>query len=381
MESTSARTLVLVLGSRSAIGRRFIDSLESRGLEAIAVSSQVCDLLNNASVASLIERLRPRAHLIRFAVQFSTTYGAKDLDMARNVARIVNELSLPRLVFLSSWVVMMDKSLTSTSYIDTKRKCEALYRDTWHDDASRLRIVRPSVVIGDKHLMHQRLLNLLAHVPFLVPGQLARCFVDVEQVVRCIGDVGVEEGEALRTHCVLGPLKTVREACGADATTGIVSSLLHLAFAPQRWCLYALVCALAVANSYFRGWLALFVTPTTEEDMLALCCPHNVGDVQVLGRGAIYKYYKQRFPGKLLVNLRNHRGVVRLSQGSVVVRSGTVFADLLEDLKPTRRTLLVHPNYKYITAGAAVMVPVHGSSLTHPLVNNCILSVTYLSAG
>jgi len=79
--------------------------------------------------------------------------------------------------------------------------------------------------------------------------------------------------------------------------------------------------------------------------------------------------------------MRNHRGIVRTSKSSVVVRSGTTFADLLTELQPTGRTLLVHPNYKYITAGAAVMVPVHGSSLKHPLVNNCILSVTYLSGG
>lgn len=79
--------------------------------------------------------------------------------------------------------------------------------------------------------------------------------------------------------------------------------------------------------------------------------------------------------------MRNHRGIVRTSKSSVIVRSGTVFADLLTELQPTGRTLLVHPNYKYITAGAAVMVPVHGSSLKHPLVNNCILSVTYLSGG
>jgi FAD/FMN-containing dehydrogenase len=79
--------------------------------------------------------------------------------------------------------------------------------------------------------------------------------------------------------------------------------------------------------------------------------------------------------------MRHHKGIVRRSETSVIVKSGTTFTDLLEALTPLGQTLLVHPNYKYITAGAAVMVPVHGSSLKHPLVNNCILRVTYLSGG
>ncbi|KAJ1639768.1 hypothetical protein T492DRAFT_856088 [Pavlovales sp. CCMP2436] len=113
---------VLVLGSRSAIGRKFIDALDSVKLEPVAVSSQVCDLLEAESVDKLIAQLRPLKGTFRFAVQFSTTYGARDLLMARHVARIVNALEIPRLVFLSSWVVMLDPSLMSTCYIEAKRK-------------------------------------------------------------------------------------------------------------------------------------------------------------------------------------------------------------------------------------------------------------------
>lgn len=428
---------VLVLGSRSAIGRRFIDALDGAKLEPVAVSSQMCNLLDPASVDKLIEQLRSFTGTFRFAVQFSTTYGAGDVAMAAQVARLVNALSIPRLVFLSSWVVMLDKSLVSTGYIEAKRTCEAFYREAWQSDPKRLRIVRPSVVVGDSKLLHQRLLNLLAFVPALIPYSLARCFVGVDDVVAATLAVALES-DGLRTHCVLGPLRSVREAAGCSEPTTLLGRATHAALAPVRLWLCLLVSVLAFLCCYFRGWLALFVTPETEEDVLALCSPHNVKNVQVLGRGAIYKYYKQRFPGarpsalssapgvavcstslrccrvgfflrtcpavahapraaekylgspralpsqfagKLLINMRHHKGIVRRTDKTVIVRSGTTFADLLDSLQPTGQTLLVHPNYKYITTGAAVMVPVHGSSLEHPLVNNCIRSVTYLSAG
>jgi nucleoside-diphosphate-sugar epimerase/sulfur carrier protein ThiS len=372
---------VLVLGSRSAIGRKFLEALDGCKLEAVAISSAQCNLLDPESVDKLIAQLRQHVGTFRFAVQFSTTYGSADLPMARQVARVINALAIPRLVYLSSWVVMADQSLLSTSYIEAKRKCEAFYRDVWHNEPRKLRIVRPSVVIGDGALMHQRLLDRLARVSYLVPHCLARCFVDVDEVVSATLQIALNETDSLRTHCVLGPLRTVREAIGAVEPASHAERALYAALAPVRLLLAALVHALAYVCCYFRGWLALFVTPATEEDVLALCSPYNVQHVQVLGRGAIYKYYKQRFDHKLLINMRHHKGIVRCSEQSVVVRSGTTFADLLDNLTPTGRTLLVHPNYKYITAGAAVMVPVHGSSLTHPLVNNCILSITYMSGG
>lgn len=287
----------LVLGSRSAIGRKFIDSLDGAKLEPVAVSSQMCNLLDPASVDKLIEQLRPFTGTFRFAVQFSTTYGKDDVAMAVQVARLVNALSIPRLVFLSSWVVMLDKSLTSTGYIEAKRRCESFYRATWESEPQRLRIVRPSVVVGDRKLLHQRLLDLLALAPALIPHSLARCFVDVDEVVRATLAIALEEGEGLRTHCVLGPLRSVREAAGCSEPSTLLGRASHAALAPVRVWLGLLVSALAYVCCYFRGWLALLVTPQSEEDVLALCSPHNVKHVQVLGRGAIYKYYKQRFPG------------------------------------------------------------------------------------
>lgn len=297
---STERSRVLVLGSRSAIGRKFIDALENAGLEPVVISSSACNLLDAADVDKLIASLQGAEHAgqWRFAVQFSTTYGSKDLLMARHVARIIDALAIPRLVFLSSWVVMLDSSLLSTSYIDTKRKCEAFYRDHWCDEPRRLRIVRPSVVVGDDALLHQRLLNRLALAPALVPAELRRCFIDVHDLVSATMQIAMQEGDGLRTHCVLGPLRPVRDAIGCtDSTSSIGAAVVHALCAPARLALCCLMYALAALCCYFRGWLAGCVTPQTEEDVLALCSPHNVQHVQVLGRGAVVKYYKQQFPG------------------------------------------------------------------------------------
>lgn len=424
------RRHVLVLGSRSAIGRLLIDDLEQRGFSPVAVSSRTCDLLSQTCVEELIQSLLCHTGRWLFAVQLSTTYGMKDTVMARNVARIVDALSIPRLVFVSSWVVMFEPSLLSTAYIRAKRECETFYRAHWEQQPHRIRIVRPSVVIGSKALVHQRLLDALTHVAAIVPDNLARCFVPVQQVVEAIVGLGREPADDLRTHCVLGRLCSVRSLVAGDpASRGALPALVHAACAPLRLLLGALFEMLAMICSYFRGWVMLSLTPRSEEDVLAICSPFNVRHVQVLGRGAMWKYYKHSFPGagarrapghldrahrgvrrgdagKVLVNMGRHAGIVRLNAGSIVVRAGTTFTDLLQDLRRANRTLLVRtafrrallaipseeltrrpgprapdPNYKFITAGAAAMVPVHGSSLAHPLVNDCIRSLKYLSNG
>lgn len=356
----------LVLGSCQPEARAFISAAEKAGLSVIPASRDACDITDTISMWAFMSTLQGVE--LRYVVSFFTPPAELAESACANVCRLIKECGIRRFVYVSAFRAVLEPDAHSRFVVS-----ERAYRAALDHDSDVLRIVRPGVVAGPKTAL-QRLLTVLDYVAVATPAGLMTCVVDADELASALVNIAGEEKTALRTHCVLGKLVSLRSMLPSAKPTRLEPVLEVLRLVIMQ--IVILACAFFPA---LKHYMLNGVSPNTEEDVLALCSPHNKKGVQVLGRGAICKYYKQSFPGKLPVSMRNHSGIVKLTPKSVVVRAGTTFADLLQQLGPTGRTLLVHPNYSSITAGAAVMVPVHGSSLKHPLVNSCVLSVRYLN--
>lgn len=380
---------VLVLGSNSAVAQVFIELLTKHNVPVVRVTRKECDFLNVASINAFVARNKGNA--FSYAVHFATTYSAADVQMAKNVTVLIDGLDVQRLVFMSSWVVMLeDAPIAGTPYIAAKRECERLLREHFEKNPERLRIVRISVAIGDRRLLHDKLLRKLAPFTFLLPSNMRRCFINIHELCAAIQDVALTEG-GIQTHCVHGPVRTVAEMAtelvatsGDEPATGVfaalagaIKTLFKVATFPAvfllrkvgvlRWAMYIVLFWASKLCTYFRGWNISEFAPATQTDLLALVSPHNLPYVQFVGGGAVRNAWGCIEAQRAVVSTRNFNGISAVGHKSVVCKSGTVFKELLDFLAERDLAPTVVPNYSYISIGAAALGPVHGSSLELPL--------------
>lgn len=71
-------------------------------------------------------------------------------------------------------------------YIAAKKECERLLKSHWSSNPSRLRIVRISVAIGDRRLLHDKLLRRIAPFASLLPDNMRRCFIHVNELCQAV---------------------------------------------------------------------------------------------------------------------------------------------------------------------------------------------------
>ena len=380
---------VLILGANSAVAQVYMELLARYSVPCTPVTRKDCDLLDPAAIDAYVGRNQGRQ--FRYAVHFATTYTDADVPMARNIARLVDGLQIPRLVFMSSWVVLLeDAPISGTKYIAAKRECEKLLREHWASQPERLRIVRISVAIGDQRLLHDKLLRRLAPLAFMLPSNMRRCFIDVHELCAATRAIAASEG-GLQTHCVLGPLRTVAEiatelvetqpgprgghgfflavlgAIKTVVTTPVGFILRHTVGRILRFAVYALLFWASKLCTYFKGWCVDEFAPSSQTDLLSLVSPHNLPYVQFVGGGAVRNAWGCIEPHRTVVSTRNFNGILAVGAKSVVCKSGTVFKELLDYLAARDLAPTVVPNYSYISIGAAALGPVHGSSLELPL--------------
>lgn len=109
---------VLILGANSVVAKVFASQLEKKGTQVVKVTRRECDLLNSSSIHQFVQQQLQLNIRFAYAVHFATTYSKADIQMAQNVAILVDKLEIPRLVFTSSWVVLLpDAMISGTPYV------------------------------------------------------------------------------------------------------------------------------------------------------------------------------------------------------------------------------------------------------------------------
>jgi len=132
-------------------------------------------------------------------------------------------------------------------------------------------------------------------------------------------------------------------------------------------------------HEYFAGFKYDRFYPETEEEVTALCHSSN-HNIVIKGYDNKAKYYHERLPSPHThIVLEKFNKVLDLDLESNIVRvqAGICFADLLAYLKKHDRWLDNYPNYHYITAGACILCPVHGSSIQYPFLADLVESFRY----
>lgn len=177
-----ATKVVLILGANSAVAKVYASLLEKHGTPVVKVTRKECDLLDSASVAQYIIQQRAESVHFAYAIHFATTYSSADVKMARNVADLVDGLEIPRLIFTSSWVVLLQDALVSgTPYVISLYLSvqsfilRSLYFSTIYsvfvcDFSTNIRKINVKLL----HRLCQN--NLICHVHYYAPC-LHQCFI------------------------------------------------------------------------------------------------------------------------------------------------------------------------------------------------------------
>ena len=94
-------------------------------------------------------------------------------------------------------------------------------------------------------------------------------------------------------------------------------------------------------------------------DLVAACARHRV---PVVPRGSGTSNFGQSIPleGGIVVDLSRLKGVIRIDEGSVRVRAGTLLPEIDEAAAPFGRELRIHPSSKRMSTAAGFVIGGHG---------------------
>ena len=136
-------------------------------------------------------------------------------------------------------------------------------------------------------------------------------------------------------------------------------------------------------HEYFAGFKSDRFYPETEAEVTSLCHSRN-HNIVIKGYDNKAKYYHERLPSPhthIVLEKFNKVRDLDLANNVVRVEAGICFVDLLSFLKKHNRWLDNYPNYHYITAGACILCPVHGSSIQYPFLADLVESFRYYDRG
>ncbi len=198
--------LVVTGGRGGYLGREVVRAATAAGHEVFAVGSADADVRDRAAVASMVERLRPDAVV-------HTAYVQSDWDVTATGAAHVAlaTAGVARLVLVSSDVVFSGADVhydetarpdPITAYGAAKAAAETVVLAV-HPDAV---VARTSLVLGDHHSQHERLVHDLA------AGGTGALFDDERRCPVHVGDLAAALVE-LADH----ELRGVLHVAGAEA--------------------------------------------------------------------------------------------------------------------------------------------------------------------
>lgn len=136
---------------------------------------------------------------------------------------------------------------------------------------------------------------------------------------------------------------------------------------------------LGLISDYFAGFVERRFFPESEQDVIALCHRDN-GNIQVRGYDNAKLYFQRpNTPAHTTVCLRRFNRVLKLDpdRNLISVQAGSHFGDLLPLLESRGLWLENYPNYHFISVGACIATPVHGSNLKKPFLADLVESVRY----
>ena len=394
---------VLISGSTGGIGAHLCSALNDCGIFTISRKAPTDSLVYPCDLTAETPTLKDSSYSIDWIVHLATSYKTKDdLAMLRHLLEFAREHHVKNFIYASSWVIHFPAKPIKQEYVTMKRACEEELeraRDWLH-----VYIVRPSVVLGDQ-LLWDRILRKIANVYPLIPGNFTRSFVDVNEITETIK--GIIEGRMeSKTITLLGQRQSLREmarrysshkdsgklwlgggillvALFAYLIVGLHSRLAEGVFLGllAAWLLGTAVLKYLVPeiHEYFAGFKYYRFYPETEDEVISLCHTSNK-NVVIKGYDNKAKYYHEKSPAQYTHVVLEHFNRVRrldLEKHVVGVEAGICFADLLEFLTRYNRWLANYPNYHYITAGACILCPVHGSSIQYPFMADLVQSFRY----
>ena len=404
---------VLITGATGGIGRYLSEHL-GRQHDVISVSRrphkqavlEPCDLTKEVPrFSSDTTQVRPR---IAWVVHLATSYDVdSDLRMIENLEAFAREHEVPHFLYVSSWVVHFPARPLKASYIRMKRACE---RRLMESGISGLRILRPSVVLGDG-LTWTRLLRKLSPIHPLIPGNFSRSFVEIEDLLGTF-DLMIDGMTDAQVITKLGQRSSLRSKARGhqsrvtelvwdalplllSVTTGVAFTVLILrGYVSLTLALLAALCfgflvwkavpiILGSVSDYFAGFVVRRFEPEDERELLALCHAEN-HNIEIRGYDNARIYFGRPNPPECTtVCLTRFNRVMRLDsqQKRVELQAGAHFGDVLPLLESEQLWLANYPNYHFISVGACVATPVHGSNLQYPFLVDLVQSVRYYDRG
>jgi hypothetical protein len=396
-------TNVLISGSTGGIGEHLCLALKDYRIFTISRRESKDSLVYACDLTVEKPVLKDSSHSIDWIVHLATSYKIKDdLAMLRHLLDFAREHQVKNFVYTSSWVIHFPSKPIKQEYVTMKRACERELDQA--RDWLNVYIVRPSVVVGGDLVWDSVLRKLAGFYP-LIPRSFTRSFVDVSEVSGTIK--GIIDGQIQSSRItLLGHRRSLREMAkqySSRRSTGklwLVGSILVAALLlccivtlhsqlietillglVAAWVLGAagLTYLLPWVHEYFSGFRYFSFFPHLEEDVVSLCRSQNQ-NIVIRGYDNKAKYFHERLPALytnvVLKDFNKVRGL-DFEKNQVRVDAGICFVDLLDYLRKHDRWLANYPNYHYITAGACILCPVHGSSIQYPFMADLVESFRY----
>mmetsp|Transcript_31163 Transcript_31163/g.54785 ORF Transcript_31163/g.54785 Transcript_31163/m.54785 type:complete len:668 (+) Transcript_31163:22-2025(+) len=314
-----------------------------------------------------------------WVVHLATTYNVKkDMAMVSNLLELTTRRGIPNFCFFSSWVVSFPRRLVREPYLKMKGECEKQIREFCGQHDKHFLIVRPSVVIGE-NLSWTRTLNRLWYVRHLIPRNMFRCWISIDQVTSAVDHhfKAVEMGRAeSRVMQLLGERESLYQATQSRTLTSdhwdplpdpVSQAFLWLA-APLtfgfRMLAYVVLWMVSLFSTYLNSFYIQHFKPKSEEELLSFFNCYNNCMISGAENMLLWHYtppwiIEQK---KILVTSRGLRTIHSITKDSVVCDAGVTIAELLKALAKKKLTVSTYPNYHDISLGACVAGPVHGHS-------------------
>lgn len=377
---------VLLTGATGGIGSHLEATLRKKyniiRISRTAASSNVPDgvqhVVADLTDAKDLEKQIPACD-IEWVVHLATTYSVRrDLAMLKNLLKVAETRNVPNFCFFSSWVVSFPGRLVREPYLRMKGLCEKMIRDFCGKHGKRYLIVRPSVVIGE-NLSWSRTLNRLWYVRQLIPRNMFRCWISIDQVTAAVEThfKAVEDGRAgSKVMQLLGERETLYMATHSRTLTSEQKNslpemlaffaawlLFPLTFALRMVC-YVLLFVVSLFSTYMNSFYIQHFRPTSEEELMTFFNAYNNSVVTGAENMLLWHYVppwviEQK---KILVTTRGMNTIHSISPDAVVCDAGVTIHELLGALQAKGLTISTYPNYHDISIGACIAGPVHGHS-------------------
>ncbi|MEM6821046.1 MAG: FAD-binding protein [Verrucomicrobiota bacterium] len=299
-----------------------------------------------------------------------------DIDLLKLAVRKVKDAGVESFVFLSYFIRHLPSENQSSEVHSYFKQAEEFLKAEFKESDGSLVILRLGNLLEANQFRAFWFLAPLCSPRYQSP------FVSAERVRSIVRQLIGEKSVAGRVVTLLGENKRVSEVLLANRDSSLLKSVLFglnqcLWFLGVGLLIEGVLLAIKRKSLNFRVWRCHTLFPTSEEEVLSLCNPHNFEDVKVVGYNNGINHYGRSYPGKTVICTVCFNKILFVSEDEVNVQAGVTFRGIYEALKPDKKTLHVVPNYSYISAGSAFFIPVHGSTRKFSSLGETISEVTF----